>query len=159
MDDAVTILEQIIEGHPWTEESARAQGFGCADAAVSRIVRSAAFDEEAAWEAVERDFEELVLVLGRQWGLPNFCRGILDKPGDQEGDFFSAPSDWPPVPATSTGAERDEPDGLHAAAQLFREAERAAGWQRGDVIAYVALETLDNTRIRALVVGVLPWEE
>ena len=158
MDDAVTILEQILQGHPWTEESARAQGFGCTDAAVSRIVRTAAFDDDAAWSDVERDFEELVLTLARQWGLPNFCRAIVDKPGDLEGDFFATPSNWPPTPESSTAAEDEEPAGLRDVGQLFLQAERAAGWSRGDLVAYVALEQLDNTRIRALVVGVVAWE-
>ncbi len=154
MEDAATILEQIIQGHPWTEESARAQGFGCADAAVSRIVRSAAFDDDESWDAVERDFEELVLSLTQKWGLPSFGRNLNDENADR--DFFAAPSDWPP--GTSTGSS-DGSRSSHAAGQLLREAERAAGWHHGDILAYAALEVLDNTRIRALVVGVLPIDK
>ncbi len=158
MDDAVTILQQIIEGHPWTEESARTNGFGCADGSVSQIVRSAAFDDDAAWNDVERDFEELVLTLAQKWGLPTFGRALGDEAADRDGDFFAAPCDWPRGASASPDASKENPSNSHAAIQLFRESERAAGWQRGDILAYAALEVLDNTRIRALVVGVLAWE-
>ncbi len=143
-------LEQIVQGHPWTEESARARGFALAETASRRMLATASCFDDELWDQLGSDFERLVMQITQTWGEPTWQNPALES---NKSDFFAASIDWPPPSKVVDGCAASTSIDI---SQRLPDAERAAVWRRDTTLVYVSLELLDNTRVRALVAGVLP---
>lgn len=119
----------------------------------SRILASAAFDQDVAWDEIADDFEALVQKLAADWEAPVWQ---FPRASDTASDFFQASINWPP----GLASRGDEPTtGSDRFRHRLPNAERAACWKQHDRLVYIALELLDNTRVRAIIIGVLQKDQ
>lgn len=123
-------MKSILDGVPWTEETAAAAGFDSVLKARTRTLGGASLDmamdqDERCYEKLDERFERAVSDLRQVYGDPLFTgRGIdSDVPG------FRPPA--------------HDPDGPH----------RLAYWYVNGRIAFVAVMYGDNTRVASLEMG------
>ncbi len=145
-------IEQILQDLPWSKASAYAQGVAITEAANRRVLATASCFDDEAWEKLDHDFEQLAMELTKARGEATWRHPA---PRDPNCDFFAASIDWPP----STQVIKDRvADTKLDLAPAFPDSERVIVWQHDSALVFVALDLLDNTRVRALVVGVMSRE-
>src|SRR6516162_1151843 len=68
-----SIMQSILDGVPWSSETAKAAGFPIVEGARERMVDVAfPWSEEPSWQDLESMFEEAVAAISGPWGKPEF---------------------------------------------------------------------------------------
>lgn len=143
-------LEEILKEHSGSDNNFRFSQL--ADADRWMLATASCFDDEP-WEQLGLDFNQLEFKFKGIWGEPMWRHPA---PRDPNRDFFAESIEWPP---SAPEVNKSTVDTSQNRAHSFADAQRVVVWNHGSEQVYVALELLDNTRIRTLVVGVLTVDE